>query len=380
MQAPVQPNLPSAEKAFAPFNSETKSKAQSDSRNLLPITADLPEELANAFRQINAIQGQQENREVGQQNPHEEEVVKGRRRKLSDFNIPVHKEDVNVNSFEDIDFGHRHFSLLHWLYPNPFLPFVHSNDSRGSHRDIYTAALNTLYNKYKKKGGHTNWSIIWQISLLARLNGYDLSLSENLSAESTFAELKLSDLPQKEGNSLFPINELIHILLQKFFSHYLTNNYLTIHPQLDQKRTVISAASNNQRRLDHELPLVPPQGLNPQTAGQKGGRSFQCETCFVEHSDDISTRISALIPFHDVYFRYQRKGTLDVTDIEEEISPSSGSPKNSLDQMLSQLQIEKGFVTQNNGKVSQINLLHLVLSNHILVSNRCKLWIFSCNS
>ena len=63
---------------------------------------------------------------------------------------------------ESPDTGHRHFSGMHWLYPNTFMPL-------GKGEELFDAALKTLDLKRKAGGGHTGWSAGWMAALSARL-------------------------------------------------------------------------------------------------------------------------------------------------------------------------------------------------------------------
>lgn len=62
---------------------------------------------------------------------------------------------------EEFDLGHRHFSLLHWLYPATLLPRLGDK--------LRNAAEKTIHSKLAAGGGHTAWSSAWSASLWARL-------------------------------------------------------------------------------------------------------------------------------------------------------------------------------------------------------------------
>jgi hypothetical protein len=66
---------------------------------------------------------------------------------------------------ETLDVGHRHFSPLHWVYPNTFVPSTDSVTLKA----LYRSAFNTLSAKRAHSGGHTGWSAVWEASLWARL-------------------------------------------------------------------------------------------------------------------------------------------------------------------------------------------------------------------
>lgn len=71
---------------------------------------------------------------------------------------------------EEFDRGHRHYSGMHWLYPNIFHTF-----NTSVQRSLYTAAKNTLNLKRNDGGGHTSWSAGWEALLYARLGDGDSS-------------------------------------------------------------------------------------------------------------------------------------------------------------------------------------------------------------
>lgn len=65
---------------------------------------------------------------------------------------------------EMLDIGHRHFSGMHWVYPNTFYEY------RPEH---YVGAFNSMAAKAANGGGHTGWSAVWEASLWARLKKPD---------------------------------------------------------------------------------------------------------------------------------------------------------------------------------------------------------------
>jgi hypothetical protein len=65
---------------------------------------------------------------------------------------------------ESFDRGHRHYSGMHWLYPNIF----HTTNT-SLQRSLYNAAKITLDSKRSDGGGHTSWSAGWEAALYARL-------------------------------------------------------------------------------------------------------------------------------------------------------------------------------------------------------------------
>jgi hypothetical protein len=74
--------------------------------------------------------------------------------KKPNFSNFVHEVDEEAESepwlvLEASDWGHRHFSSLHWLYPGTFSP----STPRGL--KILNAAKNTLQRKVASGGGHT---------------------------------------------------------------------------------------------------------------------------------------------------------------------------------------------------------------------------------
>lgn len=69
---------------------------------------------------------------------------------------------------EYLDVGHRHFSGMHWLFPNNF----HVQDK--ALLDIQMAAgRETMTAKRNNNGGHTSWSSAWEACLWARLRNGD---------------------------------------------------------------------------------------------------------------------------------------------------------------------------------------------------------------
>lgn len=75
---------------------------------------------------------------------------------------------------ETLDIGHRHFSALHWVYPNSFLPPEPTTDAAPAAaaeyvEKLYRGASNTLAAKRAHGGGHTGWSATWEAALWARL-------------------------------------------------------------------------------------------------------------------------------------------------------------------------------------------------------------------
>jgi hypothetical protein len=238
----------------------------------------------------------------------EEQITK--RRKLD-----VNPNPSEVNILEDIDYGHRHYSILHWLFPNNFLPLVHCEDEQGSGKkseELYSSALRTLLNKKRHGGAHTNWSIMWEIILLSRLSNYD-------------------ELIANEG--IIHLEEEIFQSLQKFFSSYLTNNYLTYHPALNKMETVTSSSPKLQNDLTNPIG-APPMGP---------GNGFQCETCFQERITPSQERRQ---PRYSVYSRYYDMG-----------SSSPPNRQSILDALLSELLPQKGFETRFEDKVRALLLV-----------------------
>eukprot|EP00978_Attheya_sp_CCMP212_P007468 scaffold17308_cov51-Attheya_sp.AAC.1 len=70
---------------------------------------------------------------------------------------------------EGPDPGHRHFSCMHWLYPNTFVQTRTSNAGLSGNDVLMTAARATLDWKRDSGGGHTGWSAAWEASLRARI-------------------------------------------------------------------------------------------------------------------------------------------------------------------------------------------------------------------
>jgi hypothetical protein len=71
---------------------------------------------------------------------------------------------------ESLDFGHRHYSGMHWLYPAVF-------SVEGPLEDLLMAASTRTLDKKEASGGaHTSWSAAWAASLWARLKNGDRAL------------------------------------------------------------------------------------------------------------------------------------------------------------------------------------------------------------
>lgn len=119
---------------------------------------------------------------------------------------------------ESPDTGHRHFSGMHWLYPNTFLPLRNG-------KEVFDASLRTLVQKRKAGGGHTGWSASWLAALSARLR-------DGEGAWASIARLIL---------------------------HYTTKNGLDLHPPL-------AGLPKDSFETGHSIPMLP--------------RS--CDTCFHE--------------------------------------------------------------------------------------------------
>ena len=93
---------------------------------------------------------------------------------------------------ESPDTGHRHFSGMHWLYPNTFFPLTRNGER------LLNASAFTLHQKRKAGGGHTGWSASWLACLSARL---------------------------RDGNGAWTA-------LSRLVLHYTTKNGLDLHPPL----------------------------------------------------------------------------------------------------------------------------------------------------
>ena len=117
---------------------------------------------------------------------------------------------------ESPDAGHRHFSGMHWLCPNTFLPLR-------AGEELIDASRNTLDQKTKAGGGHTGWSASWLASLSARLrdgegawasisrlilhyttkNGLDLHPPLAGLPQDAYATKNLAPLPPKSCDTCF---------------------------------------------------------------------------------------------------------------------------------------------------------------------------------
>lgn len=87
--------------------------------------------------------------------------------------ITQHENDIAAETLpsgssvvsEDLDPGHRHFSAMHWVFPNTFFPEANATLSR----ELRAAARQTLAHKAAHGGGHTSWSAAWEACLWARM-------------------------------------------------------------------------------------------------------------------------------------------------------------------------------------------------------------------
>eukprot|EP01038_Epipyxis_sp_PR26KG_P011082 gene11082-14877_t len=112
----------------------------------------------------------------------------------SENNHDNNKSDLTDDSLyiinQNLDIGHRHYSLMHWLYPNIFLPFSNNNynnnndnnnnnnkNIKNNNNNLKNAALKTMNDKKANHGGHTSWSAVWEGCLFARLGDSEAVLS-----------------------------------------------------------------------------------------------------------------------------------------------------------------------------------------------------------
>lgn len=122
--------------------------------------------------------------------------------RIREYTTPLKEGNGHeLDMLENVDLGHRHFSLLHWLYPAQFLPFTSATamETVKKQAALYDAAKGSLHLKRDHFGGHTSWSAVWEASLWARLG----------DGEESFTSLK-------------------HMI-----SRYVTPNLLSLHPPLD---------------------------------------------------------------------------------------------------------------------------------------------------
>lgn len=144
---------------------------------------------------------------------------------------------------ESADKGHRHFSGMHFLYPNTFAPRL----SRGgaSQMALFAAAKATLDNKRKDGGGHAGWSAAWETALRARL-----------------------------GNGEEAWDSLV-----RFMAHYTTHRLLGLHPKLcvstttDCKTCFRDPQLNSKESRDtmvHSLRHARVPSTKPATGGRRG--------------------------------------------------------------------------------------------------------------
>jgi hypothetical protein len=100
----------------------------------------------------------------------------------------VHKVETGAESepwllLEASDWGHRHFSSLHWLYPGTFSPSTPRNSK------ILSAAKNTLQMKVATGGGHTGQVIEFISNLIFRSAG-GLRLGSHASGQGSGIDIQ----------------------------------------------------------------------------------------------------------------------------------------------------------------------------------------------
>ena len=257
---------------------------------------------------------------------------------------------------ESLDYGHRHYSLLHWLFPNNFLPFSSSPSSSLSSADLYTAALRTILNKKKHKGSHTNWSIVWEMILLSRLSNYDQLLAQPTNNNNN----QNSQDKDKDQASSVDIHEEIFQSFQRFFSSFLTNNFLTLHPPLDKIENVQPVPSVFLSESDAKTPRTPPL-QQPLPPGKLA--TYSCETCYRERMISPETRRSMKFSIYSsLYFPPEETFSSSTTPFPQQMG-SRRLPHQShsiVDDLLNELADDRGFHTRFEDKVRTI---HLFLSS-----------------
>jgi hypothetical protein len=108
-------------------------------------------------------------------------------------------ESTPAPAREHADEGHRHYSGMHFLYPNVFAP---SFDRLSSSIDtLKRACEDTLRAKREDGGGHAGWSAAWEASLWARV---------------------------QHGDDAWQA-------LKRFIAHYTTPRLLGLHPRLEPR-------------------------------------------------------------------------------------------------------------------------------------------------
>lgn len=100
--------------------------------------------------------------------------------RIADYSVSKQGELLEWDrEFEETDKGHRHFSMLFGVYPG--------SDLLGS--KYAGAAKKLLYKRLQNGGGHTGWSAVWAIALLARFG-------ESEAAYSTIKKLMNENIHQ----------------------------------------------------------------------------------------------------------------------------------------------------------------------------------------
>lgn len=236
---------------------------------------------------------------------------------------PVDLLDRKMTTIEDIDFGHRHYSILHWLFPNNFLPYLSSTQGEIS-ENLFVSALSTIVNKKSHKGSHTNWSLIWELCLLSRLSFYDQQLSSQI-------------------DETINVNEIILASFQKFFGSYIKNNFLTVHPSLNALEHVTSSVPRYSDQIVADIPIT--QRIHGKDS------VFQCSTCFEEMNIGKEMRAT-----------FKQAAYLATA------FPDSVPKDNWFEHILSQLRNEKGFET-NFGEKVFVFILPIVIVTIFTVSD-----------
>lgn len=164
---------------------------------------------------------------------------------------PFSPRQVHID--EDLDRGHRHFSLLHWLYPGQFLP---------RHQfELYKAAQESLLTKRRHAGGHTGWSAVWEATLWARLREGDEAFTSISHVVSKYITTNLLGLhppldkqPLEECETCFAEPSILKtVMMQKRLAVASNTDTSTVQEEFINRERGLKTTTNNKFQLDANL-------------------------------------------------------------------------------------------------------------------------------
>lgn len=111
--------------------------------------------------------------------------------------LPPNTPEDQVTLDEDFDVGHRHFSLMHWLYPATLHPRMTE--------ELHQSSVNTMHGKLNHGGAHTAWSSAWAGTLWARLGAGEEAWKSLRSILSNYTATNMLTLhPPLQGTDADP--------------------------------------------------------------------------------------------------------------------------------------------------------------------------------